>query len=95
MLFNYFNFIIILYDSHKTAWGYELVNDYFTSQCTVFVLTPLQSTTVDSLSDVLFKDETILGLIRALNSNKSSGWDGIITSYDKNVRFFVCKTYKD
>ena len=66
-----------------------IFNHYFSSQCTppppphpqpletASVLPPLQSTTMHSLSDVLFNDETVLGLIRALNSNKSSGWDSI------------------
>ena len=39
---------------------------------TASVLPPLQSTTMHSPSDVLFDDETTLGLIRAFNSNKSS-----------------------
>ena len=59
----------------------KIFNCYFASQCTPLVtdsvLPPFQLRTGHTLSDVSFDDETILGIIRALNPNKSSGWDDI------------------
>ena len=59
----------------------EIFNNFFASQCTPLdtdsILPSFQLRTRHTLSDVLFDDETILGIIRSLNPNKSSGWDSI------------------
>ena len=58
----------------------EIFNNYFASQCTPLVdndeVPYLQSRTPLSLSSVTFSREQILDIIKALNPNKSSGWDG-------------------
>ena len=41
------------------------------------VLSYLQLKTRHTLTDILFDGVTILGIIRSLNPNKSSGWDSI------------------
>ena len=41
------------------------------------VLPPFQLKTRHTLTDILFDDVTILGILRSLNPNKSSGWYSI------------------
>ena len=59
----------------------EIFNTYFASQCTPLddsdVLPDIASRTILNLSSVTISKTKILEIIRALDSNKSSGWDGI------------------
>ena len=59
----------------------ELFNNFFASQCTPLntgsVLPQFQLKTRHTLTDILFDDVTILGIIRSINPIKSSGWDSI------------------
>ena len=59
----------------------ELFNNCFASQCTPLdtgsVLPQFQLKTRHTLTDILFDDVTILGIIRSINPIKSSGWDSI------------------
>ena len=59
----------------------EIFNNYFASQCTPLdendELPPLRVLTPLSLSSITISSEKILDIIRRLDPNKSSGWDGV------------------
>ena len=59
----------------------ELFSNFLASQCTSLdtgpVLPQFQLYTRHTLTDILFDDVTILGIIRSINPIKSSGWDSI------------------
>ena len=59
----------------------ELLNHFFASPSTPLdtgsVLPQFQLKTRHTLTDILFDDVTILGIIRSINPIKSSGWDSI------------------
>ena len=73
----------------------EIFNNYFASICT-----PLDDSdevpivdlrTAQSLSTINISKEKIMEIIRSLDPNKSSGWDGIyFSTYYQNLRFFCC-----
>ena len=68
-------------------------NNYFVSQCTPLdagdEVPRLPSKTPHGLLSITFSREKILNIIRALDSNKSSGWDGVsprmIKVYDSSI----------
>ena len=74
-----------LFDNGEVITDYlnkaEIINGYFASQCTpldeVDEIPTLQLKTHLRLSCVQVSAEKILGTIRALNPNKSGGWDGV------------------
>ena len=59
----------------------EIFNAYFASQCTPFdendVVPNIQLRTPLSLSLDIISEEKMIDIIRALDPNKSSGWDGL------------------
>ena len=64
----------------------EIVTDY--SLCTPFdendVVPNIQLRTPFSLSLVIISEEKMIEIIRALDPNKSSGWDGL-SPHDKDL----------
>ena len=74
----------------------ETFNNYFVSQCTPLdagdEVPHLPSRTPNGLLSITFSQEKIRNIIKALDSNKSSGWDGVFPPHDKNLRFFYCQT---
>ena len=58
----------------------ETFNNYFVSQCTPLDAgdeVPHLPSRPPGLLSITFSQEKILNIIRALDSNKSSGWDGV------------------
>ena len=74
-----------LFDNDEVITDYstkaEIFNTYFASQCIPLddsdVLPDIPSRTILNLSSVTITKTKILEIIRPLDSNKSSGWDGI------------------
>ena len=74
-----------LFENGEIVTGYsskaEIFNTYFASQCTPFdendVVPNIQLRTPLRLSLVIISEEKMIDIIRALDPNKSSGWDGL------------------
>ena len=73
----------------------ELFNNFFASQSTPLdtgsVLPQFQLKRRHTLTDILFDDVTILGIIRSINPIKSSGWDSISSRmfHDSLYSYFI------